>query len=135
MACAGGFEDTSFRNRRFKTAIGNRATSAGPEGVSSCPLPSVERDMLSAEEETSHANDVGFGPGRSGAVGDPSKCSAASGGAVSVARRHERVPSTHEALILLYVGPQEHRTTGGVRAAVGPQEYRPTGASAGYERL
>src|SRR5215472_16876272 len=98
--------------------------------------------MLSAEEETSHANDAGFGAGRSGAVGDPSKCSAASGGAASLARRHERVsgPSTHEALILLYVGPQEHRQTGGVRAAVGPQEHRPTccvreTASDGYGRL
>src|SRR5215471_21669917 len=64
---------------------------------------------FSAEEETSHANDAGFDAGRSGAVGYPSKC--ASWGAASLARRHERVfgPSTHEALILLYVGPQERR--------------------------
>jgi hypothetical protein len=74
----------------------------------------------SSEEETSHANDAGFSAGRSGAVGDPRKCSTASGGAASLARRHERIfgPSTPEALILLYVGPQEHRQTG-VRATVG----------------
>src|SRR5262249_7084724 len=114
--------------RRFSTVRGSIATSAGPEGISSRPQPNVERDMLSAEEETSHANDAGFGAGRSGAVGDPSKCSAASGGAASLARRHEPVcgPSTHEALILLYVGPQEHRQTCGVRE---------TGASDGYGRL
>src|SRR5262249_27351237 len=111
----------------FKTAIGNRATSAGRRAYR-VAQPIVERRMLSAEEETSHANDAGFDAGRPGAVGYPSKCSTASWGAASLARRHERVfgPSTHEALILLYVGPQEHRQTGGVRA---------TGASAGYGRL
>src|SRR5262252_4201175 len=39
---------------------------------------------FSAEEETSHANDLGFGAGRSGAVGNPSKRPAASGGAASL---------------------------------------------------
>src|SRR5262245_55397317 len=99
--------------------------------------------MLSAEEETIHANDAGFDAGRSGPVGNPSQCSAASRGAAGLARRHEWVcgPSTHEALILLYVGPKEHRQSGSVRATVGPQELRPTcgvretGTSDGYGRL
>ena len=81
--------------------------------------------MLSPELEASHANDAVFGVGRSGAVGNPGKCSAASGDAANLAHGHERVlgPSTHEAAILFYVGPQEHGPSNAIR------ETGPTGGS------
>ncbi len=92
--------------------------SGWPDGISSRPWPNAERSMLGAGEEISHANDHGFGAGRSGAVGDSSKCSDATGRAARLVRRPKRVlgPSTHEALVLLYVGPQEQRPAAGVRA-------------------
>ena len=46
------------------------SVSRWPEGISSRPRPNAERSKLGAEEETSYANDAGFGAGRSGAVGD-----------------------------------------------------------------
>jgi len=104
-----------------------------------------KRRMLSAEKETRHANDVGFGAGRPGAVGDACHCAAANGGcAIDMARRYERVfyASAHEA-VLFYVRSDDHRPTGGVRATVasarcsslppillhhqsGPPEFRPS---------
>lgn len=62
---SGSVTETSLPDFPFFNPV-----SGWPEGISGRPRPNVERSMLGAGEEASHANDAGFGVGRSGAVGD-----------------------------------------------------------------
>src|ERR1035441_6347381 len=58
---SGSVTETSLPDFPFFSPV-----SGWPEGISGRPRPNVERSMLGAGEKTSHANDAGFGAGRSG---------------------------------------------------------------------
>jgi hypothetical protein len=62
---SGSVTETSLPKFPFFSPV-----SGWPEGTSGRPRPNADRSMLGADEETSHANDVDFDAGRSGAVGD-----------------------------------------------------------------
>ena len=62
---SGSVTETSLPDFPFFSPV-----SGWPGDISGRPRPNAERSMLGAGEETSRANDAGFGAGRSGAVGD-----------------------------------------------------------------